>query len=91
MTTKLDGALKRELLIGKQPYTLTISPAGLTLVLKGRRKGLEIEWVGLVSGDAALATSLNASLTANIVPQNANLPSKAAPAAPPKARKKRIR
>ena len=71
MTTKLDGQLKREISIGSQAYTLTISPAGFTLALKGRRKGLEIKWADLVSGEAALATALNASLTANIAPATA--------------------
>lgn len=71
MTTKLDGELKRELLIGRQAYTLTLSPQGLTLTLKGRRKGLDLAWVDLVSGDAALATALNASLKANIQPRQA--------------------
>lgn len=66
MTTKLDGSLKREIQIGGTPYTLTITPQGLTLVLKGKRKGLELEWSALVSGEAALATALNASLTANL-------------------------
>ena len=66
MTTKLEGDVKRELLIGRQPYTLTISPAGFTLALKGRRKGLDIKWADLVTGEAALAAALNASLTANI-------------------------
>jgi hypothetical protein len=64
-TTKLDGALKRELAIAGEPYTLTVSPAGMTLVRKGRRKGLELAWSDLVNGDAALATALNASLTAD--------------------------
>lgn len=68
MTTKLDGVLKRELSIGGEAYTLTLSQQGFTLTLKGRRKGLDIEWADLVGGDAALATALNASLTANIVP-----------------------
>lgn len=68
MTTKLEGALKRELLIGQQAYTLTISPTGFVLALKGRRKGLEISWSDLISGDAAIATALNASLSANIRP-----------------------
>jgi len=68
MTTKLDDVLKRELLIGSQPYTLTLSPEKLTLTMKGKRKGLDIRWEDLVSGDAALATALNASLTANIAP-----------------------
>ena len=44
MTTKLEGDLKRELLIGPQAYTLTISPNGFVLALKGRRKGLEVSW-----------------------------------------------
>jgi hypothetical protein len=41
---------------------LTISPAGLKLVPKGKRKGQEIAWSALVSGEAALAAALNASL-----------------------------
>ena len=62
MTTKLDKPLKRELSIEGDPYTLTISPDGLHLVPKGRRKGQELRWTDLVSGEAALATALNASL-----------------------------
>lgn len=76
MTTKLDGELKRELLIGRDAYTLTLSPAGFTLALKGRRKGLDIRWGDLVSGEAALATALNASLTANIQPRSTIAPGK---------------
>ena len=64
MTTRLDGQLKRELSIAGEPYTLTLTPAGFVLALKGRRKGLEIQWGDLVSGEAALATALNASLVA---------------------------
>ena len=71
MTTKLEGDLKREVMIGDDAYTLTLSPSGFTLVLKGRRKGLEIRWAELVSGEAALATALNASLAANIAPRAA--------------------
>jgi hypothetical protein len=41
---------------------LTLSPQGLKLVPKGKRNGLEMAWKDLVSGDAALATALNASL-----------------------------
>lgn len=69
MITKLDGVLKRELSIGGEPYTLALSQEGFTLALKGHRKGLDIRWADLVGGDAALATALNASLTANIVPR----------------------
>ena len=74
MTTKLEGDLRREVLIGQQAYTLTISPKGFVLVLKGRRKGLEISWSDLISGDAAMATALNASLSANIQPTPAERP-----------------
>ena len=62
MTTKLDRPLKRELSVGGKPYTLTIAPDALHLVPKGHRKGYELAWVDLVSGDAALAMALNASL-----------------------------
>src|SRR6185503_16092670 len=62
MATKLEKPLKREVMIGEQAYMLTISPEGLKLVVKGKRNGMELAWKALVSGDAALATALNASL-----------------------------
>lgn len=62
MTTKLEGALRREVDIDGALYTLTITPDGLVLVPKGRRKGYELAWRAMISGDAALATALNASL-----------------------------
>ncbi len=62
MATKLDKPLKREVLIEGKAYMLTISAQGLKLVLKGRRKGLDIAWKEIVSGEAALAAALNASL-----------------------------
>jgi hypothetical protein len=65
MTTKLDGTLRREIEIGGEPYTLTITPQQMTLTRKGKRKGFDLEWSALVSGEAALVTALNASLTAN--------------------------
>ena len=62
MATLLERTLKRELSIGGRAYILAISPEGLKLTLKGRRKGLELQWEPLVSGDAALAVALNASI-----------------------------
>ena len=62
--TELKSALNREITIGSAAYRLTIDPRGFKLVLKGRRKGLEIAWHDLVSGDAAMAVALRASLTA---------------------------
>ncbi len=60
--TKLEGELKRALEIGGKPYTLTLSPRGLKLTEKGKRIGQELSWKDLISGQAALAVALNASL-----------------------------
>ncbi len=62
MTAKIEKQLKRELKVNGEVYVLTISPEGLKLVLKGNRKGHELAWKDLVSGEAALAAALNASL-----------------------------
>ncbi len=62
MTTHLDGVLKREISVAGRPYTVTLTPEGLKLTAKGRRKGLELRWKDLLSGDPALAVALNASL-----------------------------
>ncbi|HEX6634515.1 MAG TPA: hypothetical protein VF038_11145 [Usitatibacter sp.] len=61
MTTKLNAPFKRELDINGEKYTLTVSPEGFKLVLKGKRKGVELAWAAIVGGEAALATALNAS------------------------------
>jgi multisubunit Na+/H+ antiporter MnhE subunit len=74
MTTRIDSELKREIMISGTPYTVTLTPDRLVLALKGRRKGLEIKWLDLVSGEAALATALNASLTANLAPLRKAVP-----------------
>jgi len=60
--TPLDKPLRRELQVGDVAYTLTISPESLKLVEKGKRKGVELAWEALVSGDAALAAALQASM-----------------------------
>ena len=62
MTVVLDKPLKREIVVGGEAYVVTIAPDGLKLVPKGKRKGVELRWLDLVSGDAALAVALNASL-----------------------------
>jgi len=62
MATKLEKTLKREIDVEGQPYMLSIDPAGMKLVPKGKRNGLELSWKALVSGEAALATALNASI-----------------------------
>ena len=62
MATKLEKPLRREVDIDGQPYMVTLAPEGLKIVPKGKRKGLELGWKALVSGEAALASALNASL-----------------------------
>jgi hypothetical protein len=62
MATKLDGPLRRELAIAGKPYMLTITPEGFKLIPKGKRNGRDLAWRDLVSGEAALAVALNASL-----------------------------
>ena len=60
--TPLEKPIKRELRVGDIAYTLTIDPDGLKLVEKGRRKGIALAWTDVVSGDAALAAALQASV-----------------------------
>ena len=79
MTTKLDNSLRRELIVLGKPYTLVITPNGLALTPKGKRKGYDLAWV---SGDAALAVALNASLAHGPKPEPA--PMKPPRATPPK-------
>ena len=62
MPTPLDKPLKRELTVDGTAYVLTLTPEGLHLVKKGKRKGIDLTWASIVNGDAALATELRASL-----------------------------
>ena len=62
MATKLEKPLRREIMIRRSRYIVTISPEGVKLTAKGKRNGVELTWADLVSGQAALATALNASL-----------------------------
>jgi hypothetical protein len=62
MATKLDKPLKREVEVDGTAYVVTVTPDGLHLVQKGKRKGIDLTWRDMVSGDAALAAGLRASL-----------------------------
>ncbi|HEX8848517.1 MAG TPA: hypothetical protein VF761_03200 [Gemmatimonadaceae bacterium] len=64
MATKLDKAIRRELDHGGKLYTVTISPEGIKVVEKGKRKGHELPWSAIISGDAALTQDLKISLDA---------------------------
>lgn len=63
MATLLEKELKREIDVDGVPYTVLIDPAGLRVVPKGKRKPVvTLMWKELVSGEAALATALRASV-----------------------------
>lgn len=62
VTTLLDKTVKREVRVHGRSYIVSLSPLTLKLTPKGKRKGLELAWAELVSGDAALAAALNASV-----------------------------
>ncbi len=64
MTTKLESPIKREIKLGKELYTVIMSPEGVKIALKGRRKGREISWETLLSGDAELTQQLKMSVDA---------------------------
>jgi hypothetical protein len=64
MPAKLDRAIKRELELAGESYTVTISPEGVRIARKGHRKGHEMTWTALLSGDAELTQALKISLDA---------------------------
>lgn len=64
MTTKLDKPIKRELAHSGVVYTVTISPDGIRVVEKGKRKGRDVAWATIISGDAELNEALRISVDA---------------------------
>jgi hypothetical protein len=59
---RLDKTIKRELELDGRLYRVSISPEGLRIVPKGDRKGHEISWESLLSGEAELRRDLTRSL-----------------------------
>ena len=64
MATKLEKPIKRELDLAGVLYTVTISPDGVRVVEKGKRKGREVSWETIISGDAELTQALRISVDA---------------------------
>lgn len=62
MATKLEKSIKRELEIDGKAYMITISPEGVKVTQKGFRKGPELSWRTIISGDASLREDLNLSV-----------------------------
>lgn len=64
MATVLDKELKRQITVGGAEYTVAVDPRGIRLTGKGKRRPeVELRWSDLLSGDAAMAVALNASLS----------------------------
>jgi hypothetical protein len=62
VATRLDKTIKRELDLDGKVYTVSVSPEGVKVVPKGGRKGHEISWAALLSGEVELRRDLNLSL-----------------------------
>ena len=64
MATILDKELRRQVTVDGTDYTLAVDPEGFRLTGKGKRTAqVQLRWRDLVSGDAAMAVALNASLS----------------------------
>ena len=68
MTTRLDKPIKREIEHDGVLYTVTIAPDGVRVVEKGKRKGRELSWEQIISGDAELVETLRISVDATRTP-----------------------
>jgi len=64
MAVKLEKSIKRELEFEGRAYTIQIAPEGVKVTEKGKRKGREISWRAIISGDAQLAEDLKLSIEA---------------------------
>jgi len=63
MATVLEKEMKREIDVDGVAYTVLLDPDGLRVVPKGKRKPIvTLRWKDLVSGEAALALALRASI-----------------------------
>lgn len=65
MATKLDKPIKRELELDGQLYTVIMAPDGIKVTEKGKRKGQEVSWRAIISGDASLTQDLKVSVDAS--------------------------
>jgi hypothetical protein len=69
MATRLEKTIKRELELDGRLYTVQMGPDGIKVTEKGKRKGQELSWRAIVSGDASLAQDLNLSVDATSGPE----------------------
>lgn len=64
MATKLEKVLKREIDIDGKAYMVAISPEGLKVTQKGFRRGQELTWRSIISGETDLGQQLRSSVGA---------------------------
>jgi hypothetical protein len=62
MATKLEKTLKREITIDGKAYMVAISPEGVKVTQKGFRRGPEMTWRAIISGDAEMTQQLKSSV-----------------------------
>lgn len=63
MATKLEKTLKREIDIDGKPYMVAISPEGVKVTQKGFRRGPELTWRSIISGEAEMNQQLKSSVS----------------------------
>lgn len=63
MATKLEKTLKREIDIDGKPYMVAISPEGVKVTQKGFRRGPELTWRSIISGEAEMSQQLKSSVS----------------------------
>jgi len=64
MPPRLTEPIKREVEMDGQLYTLTLGPQGVHIAPTGKRKGHQLSWRDLASGDPELHLNLVRSLKA---------------------------
>jgi hypothetical protein len=63
VATVLDKELKRQITVDGADYMVAVHPDGIRLTGKGKRRPeVELRWRDLLSGEAAMAVALNASI-----------------------------
>jgi hypothetical protein len=85
VVTVLDKQLKRQVTVDGMAYTVVVDPDGFRLTGKGKRKPeIELRWRDLLSGEAAMAVALSASLSKKRQPATGQPPDRAGKRAPNK-------
>lgn len=62
MVTPLERPIRRLIQIDDKAFVVTLTPTGVRLVLKGRRKGVEVTWRQILDGEVELHAQLAESL-----------------------------